>query len=83
VIGAKASAASDTIRKYVGFALQAQAGVTAGLALIIGKTFPTFGDIVLNGFLAAIIISELFAPVLVKFALAKAGEIHRLDEPSA
>lgn len=78
-IGAKASRASNTIQKYMGLALQAQAGVTVGLALIIRETFPTFGDIVFNGFLAAIIISELFAPVLVKLAISKAGEINQAE----
>jgi Kef-type K+ transport system membrane component KefB len=81
-IGAKISKASDLVRKYLGFALQAQAGVTVGLALLIREAFPTFGDIVFNGFLASIIISEIFAPPLVKYALFKAGEVEEATKPT-
>jgi Kef-type K+ transport system membrane component KefB len=80
--GAKIAKASDLVRKYLGFALQAQAGVTVGLALLIKEAFPTFGDIVFNGFLASIIISELFAPPLIKYALSKAGEIEEPAKPT-
>lgn len=81
-MGAKISNASESVRKYLGLALQAQAGVTVGLALIIRDTFPTFGDMVFNGFLASIIISELFAPLLVKYAIFKSGEA-TVEEPTA
>jgi len=51
--GAKIARAPDNVAKYLGLALQPQAGVTIGLALLARSLFPTFGDVILNGFLAS------------------------------
>ena len=72
--GAKISHAPDTVKKYTGLALLPQAGVAMGLALMAQNAFPTFGAIVLNATLAPVILNELVAPPLVKYAIFKAGE---------
>jgi Kef-type K+ transport system membrane component KefB len=73
-IGAKIAHAPEAVKKYLGFALLPKAGVTIGLALLAQIAFPMFGDILLNAVLASVIINELVAPPLVKYALFKSGE---------
>jgi len=81
--GAQVSHASDTVKKYLGFGLLPKAGVTIGLALLAERAFPTFGAIILNGVLASVIINELIAPPLVKYALFKSGEAEQAIKPTS
>jgi len=73
-VGATISHASGTVKKYLGLALLPKAGVTIGLALLAKSAFPAFGAIMMNAVLASVIINELLAPPLVKYAIFKAGE---------
>ena len=79
-IGAVISHAPGTVRKYLGLALLPKAGVTIGLALLAKSAFPTFGAIMFNGILASVIINELIAPPLTKYAIFKAGEQMKYDK---
>ncbi len=72
--GATISHASGTVKKYLGLALLPKAGVTIGLALVAKSAFPAFGAILMNAVLASVIINELVAPPLTKYAIFKAGE---------
>ncbi len=72
--GATISHASGEVKKYLGLALLPKAGVTIGLMLLAERTFPTFGAIMVDATLASIIINELVAPPLTKYAIFKAGE---------
>jgi Kef-type K+ transport system membrane component KefB len=75
------------IKKYLGFALLSQAGVAIGLSLIVMNEFTQLskqyhlphaeiiGVDVLTTITATCIFFELIGPVLVKYALTKAGEI--------
>ncbi len=74
--GATISHASGEVRKYLGLALLPKAGVTIGLALLAKSAFPTFGTIMMNAVLVSVIINELVAPPLTKYAILKAGEAH-------
>ena len=74
IVGARISRASDAVKKYLGLALVPQAGVALGLALLAKGIFPTLGDILFNVILASVIINEVVAPPLTKYALIKAGE---------
>jgi Kef-type K+ transport system membrane component KefB len=74
--GATISHASGEVKKYLGLALLPKAGVTIGLVLLAKRAFPTFGAIMVNAVLASVIINELIAPLLTKYALFKAGEAH-------
>jgi len=75
-IGAVVSHAPTVVRKYLGFALLPKAGVTMGLVLLTqqNSVFSVIGSIMVNAILASIIINELIAPPLTKYALFKAGE---------
>ena len=82
-IGATISHAPDVIKKYLGLALLPKAGVTLGLALLAESMFPAFGNIIFNGVLASVIINELVAPPLAKYAITKAGETEEAIKASA
>ncbi len=75
-VGATISHAPIEVKKYLGLALLPKAGVTIGLALLAKRAFPTFGAIMVNAVLASVIINELIAPLLTKYAIFKAGEAH-------
>ena len=72
--GALISHAPGEVKKYLGLALLPKAGVTIGLALLAKSAFPAFGAIIVNAILASVIINELVAPPLTKYAIFKAGE---------
>ncbi|TET17682.1 MAG: hypothetical protein E3J75_01850 [Dehalococcoidia bacterium] len=72
--GATISHASGEVKKYLGLALLPKAGVTVGLVLLAERAFPTFGAIMMNAVLASVIINELVAPPLTRYAIFKAGE---------
>jgi len=75
-LGASISHSPLAIKKYLGFGLLPIAGVTVGLAMLI-KQHPAFSSvesIMINGILASVIINELVAPPLTKYAIFKAGE---------
>lgn len=78
--GATISHAPKEVKKYLGLALLPKAGVTIGLVLIAKRAFPTFGAIMVNAVLASVIINELIAPLLTKYAIFKSGEAHPDDD---
>ncbi len=80
--GATISHSSDEVKKYLGFALLPKAGVTLGLVLLAERVFPTFGAIMMNAVLASVIINELVAPPLTKYAIFKSGEAGSSSEKS-
>lgn len=63
--------------------LVSQAGVTLGLAIIIGRDFPDWGPRVQTLLVALIAMHELAGPILFRNALARAGEIGRMDADGA
>ncbi len=84
-IGARIGKAPKSVKKYVGFALLPQVGVALALALAINKEFtlPKYGSagatmatIVINVLLFTTIITEIVGPLLTRYALKKAGEVH-------
>ncbi|MCK4418988.1 cation:proton antiporter [Candidatus Aerophobetes bacterium] len=75
-MGAAISQAPVVVRRYLGLGLLPKAGVTIGLILLAqqNSTFTIIGPIMVNAILASVIINELIAPPLTKYALFKAGE---------
>ena len=80
VIGARISRSSEEVRKYLGFALVPQAGVALGLALLAAEILPSLGNLLVNIVLASVIVNELVAPPLTKYAITKAGESEKAIE---
>jgi Kef-type K+ transport system membrane component KefB len=63
--------------------LVSQAGVTLGLTILVASEFPTWGANVQSLMVALIALHELVGPVLFRAALARAGEIGKMDEEVA
>ena len=82
VIGARISRASEEVKKYLGLALVPQAGVALGLALLAQKILPTLGHLLFNVVLGSVIINEIAAPPLTKYAITKAGEAEEAVKPA-
>jgi len=78
-IGGLISKAPEVIRKYIGLGLLPKAGVTVGLILFVAEvaSFEPFIEIALNAILASVILNELAAPPLTKYAIFKAGEAYK------
>jgi Kef-type K+ transport system membrane component KefB len=76
IVGAQISRASTTVKKYLGFALLPKAGVTVGLVLLAKDVFPSsqISQVMVSAVLGSVIVNELLAPILVRYALIKAGE---------
>ena len=62
------------VRRFLGFALQAQAGVAIGLALAVNIRYPQFAPVVTTVVLASVAVFEMVGPLGARFALVRAGE---------
>lgn len=62
------------VQKYLGFALQAQAGLAIGLTLAVNIRYPQFAPIVTTVVLASVAVFEMVGPTSTRFALIQAGE---------
>lgn len=74
LLSAKAVKCSPSICKYLGITLLPQAGVALGMcatAMQLGEQ----GNLIRNITLFAVLIYELFGPVMTRWALTKAGDI--------
>jgi Kef-type K+ transport system membrane component KefB len=73
-LACKMTGADDLVSKYAWFGLVPQAGLALALALVLQKTFPSFG----NG--AAVILfgvvgfNEAIAPIILRAMLMRSGE---------
>ncbi|UCC94364.1 MAG: cation:proton antiporter [Candidatus Omnitrophota bacterium] len=75
-VGARVTASSSPIKKYMGLALTPQAGVALACALLAKyKLGEPWGDVILTVTVATTVIFELIGPLATKFALFKAGEV--------
>jgi Kef-type K+ transport system membrane component KefB len=75
-LGSYIAKAPTVVRRYLGLALLPKAGVTVGLVLLAKETFGAspLSDLMINAVLGSVIINELIAPPLVKYALISSGE---------
>lgn len=62
------------VRKFLWLGLLPQAGLSLALALVVEKTFTTFGPDAAVIMFGVVGLNELLAPVLVRHALLKSGE---------
>jgi Kef-type K+ transport system membrane component KefB len=71
------------VLKNWGFAgLVSQAGLALGLASVVVRTFPSFGEGFRALAIATVALNELFGPILFKFALDRVGETSTAPEPT-
>jgi Kef-type K+ transport system membrane component KefB len=81
-MGAWAGGAAPTVRNYLGFGLLSQAGVAIGLALSVANRFDAYGkegvqlgNATINVITATTFVVQIVGPIMVKFAIGRAGEI--------
>ena len=79
IIGASVSArfmkCGPSIQKYLGITLLPQAGVALGMSVTVAAEFGAEGAIIRNIVLFAVLVYELFGPIMTKMALTAAGDI--------
>ncbi len=79
LVSAKATKCEPQICKYLGYTLLPQAGVALGmctLAMQLGEE----GNLIRNITLFAVLIYELFGPLITKWAVTQAGDIKPMPE---
>jgi len=64
-------------RKFIPYGMLSQSGVTIGLAILIGKQYPGWGDGARALVLGTAVLNELVGPVLLRSALMRSGEAGR------
>ena len=74
--GAVIAGAEQSIRRYMGLALMAQAGVAIGLAMMAKASLPHTGGAILNTIIATTVVYEIFGPIAARYALLKAKDIN-------
>lgn len=79
-VGARYAGIGPPMGDMVWMGMVSQAGVTLGLTLIIVGEYPTWGTIVQTLVVSLIALHQLIGPVLFRSALARAGEIGKMDE---
>ena len=73
--GAVIAGTDKSIKKYMGLALMAQAGVAIGLAMIAKANLPHTGGAILNTIIATSVIYEILGPIATRYTLIKSGNI--------
>lgn len=82
--GSALGGAPPIVRRYLGFCLLPQAGVTLGLALLAADRFPKHAPILMSLVVGTTFAFELVGPVATRVALGRAGETEsaRAKRPS-
>ena len=78
-VSAKWAKCPPQICKYLGITLLPQAGVALGMCLT-AKQLGAEGDLIRNIILFSVLVYELIGPMMTKWALTKAGDIHPMEE---
>jgi Kef-type K+ transport system membrane component KefB len=63
------------VRRYLGFAILAQAGLAVGLTLSVNGRYAAFAPVVSTIVLASVAVFEMIGPMSTRFALVRAGEV--------
>ncbi|PUU90075.1 cation:proton antiporter [Halanaerobium sp.] len=76
-LAAEISGAAENIKKYIGLGLLPQSGVAIALAYSVQKQYveaPEIGLLIFNTLILTAAVTEIFGPLLTKYALLKSGE---------
>ena len=80
-VSAKFMKCDPSIQKYLGITLLPQAGVALGMSVTVAAELGADGAIIRNIVLFAVLVYELFGPLMTKIALTKAGDIKPKELP--
>lgn len=78
-IGATIAKTEKSVRKYIGFALLPQGGISLGLLVIVTAQLPGMSTLISTIIMLSILVYETTGPIFAKFAISRAGEINGLD----
>ncbi len=76
-LAARISGAPEAVKKYIGLGLLPQSGVAIALAYSVQKQYaqdPEVGLLIFNTLLLTAAMTEVFGPLLTKYAVVNAGE---------
>jgi Kef-type K+ transport system membrane component KefB len=79
-VGARLMPVDPKIKKYLGFGLLPQGGIALGLSILMLDILPSDSGLPYDGqllrvvIIAAVFVSEIFGPILLKMALLKSKE---------
>jgi len=76
-LAARISGAPEPVKKYIGFGLLPQSGVAIALAYSVQKQYvqdPQVGLLIFNTLLLTAAITEVFGPLMTKYAVIQSGE---------
>ena len=73
-VGARVVGGNRDERRLVWMGFIGQAGITLGLAMVIGRVVPVIGADLRTLIIAVIAVNQLLGPILLRFALFRAGE---------
>lgn len=73
--GAVQARASQSLKRYGGCGLLAQAGVALGLALLIEDRDQKLGEVVSTTIFSTVIVFEILGPLAVRWSIVKSGEV--------
>ena len=74
-IGSTYVKAEDVVKKYLGFALLPQGGISIGLLILVRQQMPEYAAAITTIIMFSILIYETSGPIFSKYALKKSGEI--------
>lgn len=73
-LGSRLAKDEPVVRQWGWSCLVSQAGLTIGMAVMVERSFPSFGEGFRSLAIANVALNELVGPVLFKFALDRTGE---------
>lgn len=77
-IGAHVAKSEPVIKKYLGWALLPQGGISIGLSMIVTEQLPEFSDGIVTLILFSVLVFEIAGPILAKISITKAGETNAI-----
>lgn len=77
-VGAVVTKAEPTVRKYMGFALLPQGGISIGLSVLVMQQLPQYSVEITTIIMASVLFYETLGPIFAKIAIHKSGEIDAL-----
>lgn len=82
-LGAVRSGATSEVRRFLGPAMLAQAGLAIGLIITTRERFPDLAPTITAVVLGAVTVFELIGPLATRMALTRSGEASARADPAA
>ena len=75
-MGAYVAKSEPVVKKYLGWALLPQGGISIGLSMVVKDQIPALSDGIVTLILFSVLVFEIAGPILAKVAITKAGEVN-------